>query len=104
MSFISLTNHAKSRSLQRYAIPSDKLLELAEKSVTVGYSYNDAPTKSIGEFIKRKTRAGYVSYVYFGYVFVFKETTSCLLLITTFRLPNRFVSDLCGNKRMKFRK
>ena len=87
MSFIKLTNHAKRKSLQRFAIPEEKLLELAEKSVMYGYSINDAPSDKVRQYLMKKARQGRKVYAYYGYVFIFDLDFA---LITTYPMPQHY--------------
>lgn len=86
--FIHLTHHSKEQAIRRYALDSENLKRIAQLSVTDGYSINDAPNKKVKQYLKRKQKGSTRLYVYEGYVFVF----SCeLVLITTFRLPKRYL-------------
>lgn len=93
MSFIRLTDHAKERALQRYWIAPQRLTEMAEKAVTLGYSIADAPNDKIKRYLKRKARGKNI-YVSGGYVFILKPQGEHLLLITTYRLPERLLRSL----------
>jgi len=84
MDFISITTHAKEKSLRRFGFNSDKLHEFAQKSVTEGYSINDAPSNQIRKYLKGKKRKGQVIYCYNSYVFVFSDA---FVLITAYPMP-----------------
>lgn len=89
MTFIKLTTHAKERALQRYAIPEDKLLGLAERAVSEGMGYKDCPVKKTADWIKSKIRYDNGSAYLFGsYLFIFVDKGKFLLLITCLPVPN----------------
>lgn len=90
MSFITLTDHAQTRALTRYWISKQRLLELAEKAVTAGYSIEDAPNPKIKRYLTRKARDKKI-YVHGGYVFIFNNE---FVLITTYRLPDHLLRSL----------
>lgn len=86
--FVRLTNHAKRKSLQRFALPEGKLLELAEKSVMYGYSINDAPNIKVKKYLQKKASKGKLVYAYYGYLFIFDKEFA---LITTYSMPKHYL-------------
>lgn len=94
VSFIKLTTHAKDQALLRFAIGSDRLLELAEKAVTDGYSIKDAPSEKVARFLRRKAK-GKKIYVYDGYIFIMDDE---MVLVTTYRMPKWLLLTLKREK------
>ncbi len=95
MTLVKLTNHAKEKSLSRFGLGADKLVELAEKSITIGYSINDAPSEQIKEFLLQKLKDQKKKiYGFNGYVFIFAEESNYFVLITTYRLPHKHLMSL----------
>jgi len=87
MSFIRLTDHAKQRALERYLFRPKQLRRMAEKAIMEGFSYNDAPTKKIARYLRKKAGEN-KAYAYGGYVFILSPS---LVLITTFRIPHNYL-------------
>ena len=96
MSFITVSDHAKERGIQRFWLNSQQLRDMAEQAVTEGYSINDAPTKEISQYLQQKAGDNN-AYGYAGYIFILSEH---MVLITTFRMPMRLLKQLEPDKNI----
>ena len=91
--FVTISIHAKERSLDRYGFNENTLLLLAQKAVMNGFSWKDAPCRWVSEYIKSKCEDGKSVYYHNGRIFIFNEHFK---LITTYLVPRNVLKGIEG--------